>query len=159
MFLNTKKIIFTLIICLVFSSCSTKEENLVEVNSDYINNQILIRIAGFANTFKTVDPIFLELKYNTSNEIVFPNNYNLRLFYQEKDKWIEIKEKPTQRYPEGDIIFSPKISMPIVESVVVFPDLPDLNEEYTLRIYVIGEMNIKERKELVAAYTEIKLSP
>lgn len=140
-------------------SCNSNEQNLINIDSSHINNEILIRVADFANTFKTKDSIFLELKYNSINDITFPNNYNLRIFYKNDNNWIEINEKPTQRFPEGDILFSPNVSMPIVESVVVFPALPNSFENYVLRIYVIGSMNTEQGDIDVAAYTDVKLSP
>ncbi|MBL8099017.1 MAG: hypothetical protein JNK81_07530 [Anaerolineales bacterium] len=144
---------------IVLISCNSQEQNLINVEPSYINNEILIRVASFANTFKTKDPIFLELKYNSTNDITFPNNYNLKIFYKTKNEWVEINEEPTQRFPEGDILFSPNITMPIVESVVVYPALPSLFENYVLRIYVIGKMSTEQGEKDVAAYTEVNLSP
>lgn len=146
-------------LCMAIISCGFKEENLVNIESSYTNQQILLKVAGILNSFKTDDPIFLELYYNTSKEIIFPSNYNLRIFYKNSDEWIEIKEKPTQRFPGEDIVFSPTQPMSYAESVVLAPDLPNKLEKYHLRIYVVGNMNEEGKIIQVTAYTEIELSP
>ena len=161
--MNTKifiRVVVLLAACLFVISCAPKEKRLIDVDPAYTNKQILLRTASFLNTYKTKDPIFLELKYNDTNEIVFPTNYNLRIFYKiDNNEWIEINEKPTRRFPEGDIVFSPNKQMPIAEAVVVYPDLPNLVDNYILRIYVIGDMATDQGTNKVAAFTEMKLIP
>jgi len=68
-------------------------------------------------------------------------------------------EKPTERFPDGDIIFSPDKYMPIVQVVGAFPDLPDINQKYKLRIYVTGEMKTEEGNQDVVAYVDVQLTP
>ncbi len=144
----------------LLTSCASSERPpTINVDSKYINQQILLRAPKYANTYKTKDVITLELKYNSNNEIIFPNNYNLRIFEETINGWTEIKERPTERIPSGDVVFSPEKYMPAVEIVFLHPELPNPNEESFLRIYVIGKM--KEGDEIidVAAYTTIVLSP
>ena len=145
--------------CFALIACAQEEKSLVEIDSSFTNNQIVLRTAPFTNTFKTNEPIFLELEYNSSNKIVFPNNYNLRIFYQNQKEWMEISEKTTQRYPKGDVVFSPDIHIPIAEAISVHPNLPGLLERYTLRIYVIGDMYGESGINQVAAFVDVELSP
>jgi hypothetical protein len=151
--------------CLFFvqvtlSSCSTTITNPpIPVEKDFTNKQILLRAPDYANTFKTTESLALELKYNSTNEIKFPRNYNLRIFEYSDGEWIEIMEKPTERFPDGDIIFSPDKYMPIVQVVGAFPDLPDINQKYKLRIYVTGEMKTEEGNQDVVAYVDVQLTP
>lgn len=145
---------------LLLVSCTPSEESaLVPIEESYVNTQILLRAPSYSNTFRTQDPINLELKYNTSYEITFPNNYNLRIFENNSGKWVEIKEKPTERYPLGDVVLSPDKEMPAVQVVVLFPDLPFLERGYSLRIYVIGDMKANGEIVEVAAYTDVMLRP
>jgi hypothetical protein len=95
--------------------------------------------------------------YQADNEIVFPNDYNLRIFKKTNEGWIEIKEIPTTRLPEGDIVLSRPTKT--LESLSVAPDLVDYNQSYHLRIYVIGDMNTNEVIKKVAAYTDVVLHP
>lgn len=125
----------------------------------FVNKQIFIRAPAYANKFKTSDLIILELKYDSNNEIVFSNNYGLKIFESTKDGWIEIKEKPTDRIPSGNIVLSPWAEMPATQIVMLYPDLPNLQRQYSLRIYVIGQMKGDEGTTKISAYTDITLSP
>lgn len=151
--------IFLAILSLVLISCSPTEENLVNIDPSYMNQQILLKKAGVLNTFKIDDPIFLELYYNTNNVIVFPNNYGLKIYYKADNEWIEVAEKPTQRFPDGEVIFSPEKQMAFAESVVVAPSLLDKTRKYYLRIYVIGNMKVDADTVQVSAFTDIELVP
>ena len=161
--MNNKKVALITAVLLGFvliSSCTPSETNSpIPTDEEYVNRQILIRAPDYANKFDTRDFIMLELKYNTTNEIVFPNNYGLKIFEKTADGWVEIKEQPTERVPPGDIIFSPLKEMPAVPVVMVFPDLPDLGQKYSLRIYVIGQMSSNGQTIEVVAFTDIVLNP
>lgn len=145
---------------LIIAACSPLgRDDPISINPKYVNDQILLRAPQYANTFKTNDSIILELKNNTHNTLTFPRNYNIKIFEDSKEGWIWISEKPTQRTPANDIVLSPKEESPVVEVVVVFPDLPDTNREYKLRIYVVGKMQEDEKLIEVGAYTDIFLYP
>jgi len=162
---SKKGILFIILLILFYQllsliSCSSLEHDPpIGIEKDFINQQILLRAPSFSNTFSTIDPINLELKYNTSNEIIFPNNYNLKLFTQVNEGWIEIQEKPTVRLPSGNIIFSPTKDMPAVEDIFVSPELLDISQQYELRIYIIGDMKVDGDVVRVAAYTDVTLHP
>jgi hypothetical protein len=98
----------------------------------------------------------LEINSFSSNEIVFPNDYNLRIFQRKDRDWIEIPETPTTRLPTGDIVLSPK---KVRETTYVMPNLRDYTKRYQLRIYVIGDMKTDEGIKQVAAYVDLELSP
>jgi hypothetical protein len=141
-------------------SCSSSDDNPpLSFENKYINQQILLRAPDYSNTFSITDPISLELKYNSTNEIVFPNNYNLKIFEKTADGWVEVKEKPTERYPPDDIVLSPTKYMPAVQVVPLFPDLLNPFVKHELRIYVIGNMKTGDGIKEVAAYTDVILHP
>jgi len=145
---------------LLLSSCIAPElGNPIQIAEEYVNQQILIRAPAYANKFSTRDVVILELKYNSPNEIVFPNNYGLRIFEKTTDGWVEVKEKLTDRIPPGDIILSPTKELPVVQVVMLFPDLPDLGRKYSLRIYVVGQMNSNGKEIEIAAFVDIVLQP
>jgi hypothetical protein len=142
----------------VLVSCASSWQPPVTLDEKYVNQQILLRTSKH-NTFTTNDSILLEMKYNSTNEIVFPRDYNLRLFENTKDGWVEIYEKPVTRNPPDDIVLSPNKYISFIQAIFVFPDLPNYDRKYKLRIYVFGEM--KEEGEIVevAAYTDVVLHP
>lgn len=154
-------LIFPIILLqILLASCSSLDSTPpVSFEEGYVNQQILLRAPDFSNTFRTTDVISLELKYNSTNEITFPNNYNLRIFQRTNGEWIELYEKPTERLPAGDVVFSPTKEMPAVHVIYLYPDLQEPSPKYQLRIYVIGEMRTKEGIKKVAAYTDITLHP
>ncbi len=141
-------------------SCTVADvNNPIPIEEEYVNQQILIRAPAYVNKFNTRDAVILELKYNSTNEIVFPNDYGLRIFEKTADGWTEIKEIPTETFPPDDIILSPLKEMPAVQTVMFFPNLPDLGRKYSLRIYVIGQMNSNGKKIEIAAFVDIVLQP
>ncbi len=157
---------FLIIICFVFvlvivlTACSTSEKkDPLSFDSRYLNQQIKISPFDYVNTFTTKGPLRLHLEYNSSNKIVFPNNYGLRIFEETKDDWQEIKEKPTVRIPSGDIILSPEVDITAVDTVGLFPELTNFNKSTKLCIYVIGQMMDNGEAKSVAAYTNVVLYP
>jgi len=161
--MNKKTLIFLIFIFLsitIFTTCNPKlKDDPIFIDKEYLNQQISLRALNYANSFTTKDSIILELKYQSNNEIIFPNNYNVRIFEYYDDVWNEIKEKPTERNPPGEIILSPEKELPVVQIVAVFPDLPDYNRKYYLRIYILGKMKEMGDIKEVVAYTELILHP
>lgn len=153
---------YCILSCLfVLVSCNTsKLDAPINLEEKYTNKQILIRAPEYANTFNTKDPVLLELKYNSNKTITFPSNYNVKAFEESKDGWIEIDEKPVISNLPDKIVLSPHIELPLVQVVSFFPNLPNINRKYKLRIFVIGEM-IEEGETTVqvSAYTDVVLRP
>ena len=140
--------------------CKAKDiPSPIKISDGFVNQQVKVRVADYSNTFKNTDPISLELMYDSNNVIVFPNNYNLKIFELNNDQWVEIQEKPTDRYPADDIVLAPDKMLPAVQVIVLFPEINDTSKSHVLRIYVIGEMQTDSGNQEVAAYTDIKLSP
>ena len=94
---------------------------------------------------------------NSNNEIRFPNNYNVKIFKQTSNGWIEVKEIPTNRLPKDDIVFSPSTFG--MQDLAVFPDLGDSSQRYKLRFYVIGDMKTNAESIAVAAFIDVELHP
>jgi len=145
---------------LILTACTSSEKKApLSFENKYLNQQIQIKALNFGNTFTTTDSLSLELEYKSNNEIVFPNNYGLRIFEKTKDGWQEIKEMPTQRIPSGNIVLSPDVDISAVDIVSLFPDLTNSNEKTTLCIYVIGQMTENGETKSVAAFTTVVLHP
>jgi hypothetical protein len=158
----TKAIISALVVSLFLFIVSCKAKEIpppVNIPTEFVNQQIIVRLDQYLNTFKITDPVSLELKYNSSNKIVFPNNYNLKIYEFSNNAWLEVQEKPTVRLPEGELVFAPNIAMPAVETIFVSPKISDLSKLHRMRIYVIGEMQIESGSQNVAAYVDFELKP
>lgn len=125
----------------------------------YVNQQILLAAPSYSNTFRTFDPINLELRHNSIHEVVFRNHYNLRIFERTNELWAEIKENSPAQYLSDDVVFSPGQLMPVVQVIVVSPDLADLSSKHQLRVYVSGDMKTGQGIQAVAAFVEMTLNP
>jgi hypothetical protein len=94
------------------TSCSilhrSPDKPPIDFDPNYLNQQIRLLVSKELSAFKTDSDVGLLLEYNTVNEIIFPNNYNLRIFVQQNDQWVEVKQRPTIR-PNGPVILSPNI--------------------------------------------------
>jgi hypothetical protein len=131
----------------LISACTSDKNDPIQMDGTNVNQQINLRAPAYANEFGTNEALILELKYNSINEIVFPNNYGIRIFEETEDGWIEVQEKPTERF------------MPAVHIVGVYPNLQRPDLKHNLRVYVIGEMKVNGEVVEVAAYTDVKLKP
>jgi len=140
------------------SACaSTKLESPVNFDDAYINQQIKVFAPKEFNSFRTTDDIGLEVQYNSNNEIVFPNDYNVRIFKKSNNQWKELQEKPILRLPEDDIVFSAKTDG--LRIFTVEPDLGDYTRDCKLRFYIFGDMKADDRIKKVSAYVDVILRP
>lgn len=159
-----KKLFRLICLLLVFQvllvACSNVDNNSpLSFDDNYVNRQILLTAPNHTNTFRTFDPIYLELKHNSINEVVFRNNYNLRIFERTNESWVEINEKSTAQNPSDEIIFSPTQLMPVVQVIVVSPDVGSVSSKHQLRVYVSGDMKTGESIQKVAAFVDVTLQP
>jgi len=147
----------------MMTSCSTVHRSPskppIDFDPAYLNQQIRLVVVKELSAFKTDQDIGLLLEYNNTNEIVFPNNYNLRIFIQQDGQWVEIKEKPTIR-PSDEVVLSPNIPSSYGQIVAFSPQLGDLTKTYYVRIYIFGDMtNPEGKKQQVASFADFVLTP
>ncbi len=150
------------LLCSLITSCSViyrrPDKPPIDFDSAYMNHQIRLIVIKELSAFKTNSDVAVQLEYDTTNEIVFPSNYNLRLFIQQDGEWVEIREKPTIRV--GDpVILSPNIPSLYGQIVGFWPQLDDLTKTYYMRVYVFGDMKTPEDTKKVAAFADFILTP
>jgi hypothetical protein len=146
----------TILLGSILVACSTKDSHPpIEVDKDYLDQQITLEAPSFSNTFRTMDSINIDITNKSTYEIVFPNNYNIRIFSYSDNEWVEIPEIPTTRLPDGDVVLASNT----IETTFVHPDLPNPNRQYNLRIYVFGNMKVSGESIEVAAFTDVRLQP
>jgi hypothetical protein len=137
-------------------ACTPQEKSLpIEFDEDFLNQQITLKAPGFANTFSSGEDIYIEITNNSSTDVVFPNDYNIRIFSFSDNKWGEISEVSTMRLPEGNLTLSPNNNSLTIHNTFVAPNLLDLNRQYKLRIYVFGNIDTTQ----VSAFTDVVLHP
>jgi hypothetical protein len=123
----------------------------INFDSAYLNRQIKLLVVE-QWPYKTNDSMAVLLEYKTTNVIVFPSNYNLRIFIEQGGEWVVIQEKPFP-CPEDPIVLSPD-TVTNNQIVAFWPQLDDLNKTYFMRLYVFGEMTTPEGIKAVAAFVD-----
>ena len=121
----------------LFSCTSAYDEPPVEMEEDYVNQQIKLLIPSQFNSYETTSSVVLEVQYFSNNDIVFPNNYNVRIFKRTDEAWIEIQEKPITRLPEDDIVFSAEKETNAIRLFTVYPELDKYDQPSELRFYIL----------------------
>lgn len=156
-----KKLFFALsLLCVVTFSCSTLSPDKPPIDFDptYLNQQIKLVVIKELSAFQARYPVTVLLQYNSSNEIVFPNNFNLRIFIRQNTQWIEIREKPSIR-PKDQIVLSENNPTSFQQIVMFSPALDDLTKTYYVRVYVFGDMKTSEGSKQVGAFADFVLTP
>jgi hypothetical protein len=130
----------------------------IDVDSAYLNSQIRLIAVEQMWPLKTNDTLALLLESNTMNEIVFPGNYNLRIFYQENGTWVEILERPISR-DQDQFVLEPDDPLSRYEIVGFWPQYPDPSKTYFLRVYVFGDMTTPDGVKVVGAFVDLVVTP
>jgi len=78
---------------LLFSCTSLNPEPPVDVENGFVNEQINLFAPSEYNSFKTSDGVIFEVEYHSNNEIIFPNDYNVRIFKWLDNSWTELGKK------------------------------------------------------------------
>ncbi len=153
-----------LLISTLLIGCSTNnslaETHPIDFDANYLNQQIELIAIKELNSFNTRDAVTVLLNYNTTDRIIFPENYNLRLFVLQNNEWVEIFEVPVDVYPKGNIVLSPEDPSSYGRMVMFIPNTPNKEKKYHLRIYVFGELQtVGSETKTVSAFTDVKLIP
>jgi hypothetical protein len=153
----------SLLLLFAINSCTLMQREIdnppIEFDPAYLNQQIRLIAKKEMNSFKTSDPVALSLEYNSQNEIVFPNDHNIRMFIKQDGMWVEIKEQPNVIRSENKVVLSPNIPISYSQIVMILPNLADLKKGYYMRAYVFGDMTTSEGTKQVAAFVDFVLKP
>jgi len=148
-----------LIMQFAFLACGNDESELpVDLEDNYTNQQIKLFTPGQFNTYEPISSVVLEVQYHSDNDIVFPNDFNVKIYERTRKGWIEIPERPILRLPEDDIRFSLD-GKTTVRLFTVDPDLDNYGQTHDLRFYIFGDMKVDGGIRPVVAYVDVKLSP
>lgn len=151
-----------LIVLLLLSivSCSrNKIDELVNIDNSNINSQLNCRLAPNGNEYRTIKPVFIELKRVTNDEVVLPYDYGSRIFEKTKNGWVELEQSPIDRGSTDEIVLSNQLYLAPVQIVMVLPVFKDNSITHSLRIYLIGNMKQDGNEIEVACATTIHVSP
>jgi hypothetical protein len=156
-------LVISLIITAVFlTSCTADNIKATDSsgieNIDTANTEIKIReIPGQPEVNSNNYPIPLQIINMSDSDIVFPNNYNLKVVTQdEKGEWVEV---PNCSQYAGDQIILPAVEGPqLGEVFVILPCMEEIKEVIKFRVVVSG---IKQdtKSDAVSAFIDLFLSP
>jgi len=112
------------------------------------------------NSFKTSEPISLEIRNISNNQITSGPDFGARIFVRTDDGWIEVKNKEGYEYELLTLDPSENYDPLKTAATFVLPDLPDYSVRSYIRIFVVGTLidNGKESK-MVASYIDLELNP
>lgn len=112
------------------------------------------------NSFKTNEPISLEIRNISKNQIALDQDFGARIFIRTDKEWIEVKNNEV--YENAPFTLDPTENYDPLKtaSTFVLPDLSDYSVTTYIRIYVVGNLieNGKEAKK-VASYIDLELNP
>jgi hypothetical protein len=112
--------------------------------------------------FKIGDPVFLTLENLTTDKVVFPSDYGIKIYnFGDTGGWTEIPN--TGIYgPKGSPQVSPKeTDMPGITAIPLLPALTSKGKPIVIRVVVVGTVyhdNVPT-DEQVGAYVDVTLQP
>jgi hypothetical protein len=147
-----------LILCACVSS-STISENYVptldfpieKMNSSFIITDPVIN----NNSYKNDDILLLDLENRSENAIIFPGDFNLRIYQKVGAKWVPVKNNLA--YPQGDWFLPTYQEWKAGKGLGLVPYIPGLEKPSTIRVFASGKTETIQEK--VGAFIELTLYP
>jgi hypothetical protein len=143
----------------LLTSCSAKAETLPGTDillSDMNQDIELLPNPGDELTPKNQDVLILKIRNLSPQEITFPGDYGVKLFYKKADDWIEVENQ--MRSPEREVILPLANDFPGGAAIAILPCIPDMSQPITLRVAVIGHPE-NNAQENIGAYVDVLLDP
>ena len=127
------------------------------------NTEIRLSVLHFPSDEGTETDIVFLLENQTSNDVIFPSDFGLRLFYLPRDKneWLEI-ENHILYLPEELRVLSDQKDPAHNKTVLdVRPNVDQMQLPGRLRVIVLGNImgNNEKTAEQVSAFLDLELSP
>ncbi len=160
--MNKAMRLLILLITIIASSCSSQSAN----SDDWLPNielpekdfNSMVEIENFPDPpkyYKVGDTLAFIVRNRTSSNIVFENDFNVKIFKRINGRWEPVENKMS--YPEGNEILRDGKKYPPGLTLFVVPIMEGINEETTVRIAIIGEAESKSEK--VGAYIDVQYVP
>lgn len=157
--------IFIGLFSLVVTTCILQPdvENFpdVDIPLDHLNSQVFVTAPKGWNTFKTGDPITVEVYVTGKDEIIFPPDFGVKVFSYEHNEWMRVETVPITS-PSHSIVLPPSNGdSPVTGETMVSPILSDESRTRLLRIFVSGNIyrNGVVTEEKIGAYVDVILRP
>jgi len=162
------KSVLIIILTAVLSSCSSQTNSAEptpiptpDIGTDVqVGKYLEVTAPNGWNSFKTNEPISLEIRNISKNQITSGPDLGARIFVRTEKEWIEVINK--ENYQHELLVLEPTENYDPLKTVATFilPDLPDYSVKTYIRIYVVGNLmeNGNETTE-VGSYIDLELKP
>jgi hypothetical protein len=155
--------IISIFVMLMLTSCGhspqVQAELLPGINIPVENINTFIKLRDtpeLANSHKNNDTLDLQVINVSNKTIIFPDNFGLKVFAEDKGNWSEVQNNfynaggtfnlPTENlYPGG--LFP-----------TVLPYIPGLSSPTTIRVIVVGHVENNDNEQ-VGAYLDVIINP
>ena len=149
-------IILILCSCVRNSTISENYEPTMDFPIEKLNSSFIITDPAINNnSYKNDDILLLDLENRSENAIIFPGDFNLRIYQKVGTKWIPVKNNLAN--PQGDWYLPKNQDWKASEELGLIPDITGLEKPTTIRIFAFGK--IESTQEKVGAYIELTLYP
>lgn len=156
------------IITAVLLSCSSVTNSAkpssfpkLDIEGDIQKGKYLVIVAPNGwNSFKTNEPITLDIVNISDNQITTGSDFEARIFVYTDNGWVEVKNKESYEYEV--LTLDPAEGYDPLKSVatVIFPELPDYSVTSYIRILVFGNLIENGQKtKRVGSYIDLELHP
>ena len=81
----------------------------MNISNSNINSQLNCRLAPNGNAYRSIEPVYIELKRVTNDEVVLPYDYGTRIFEKSTNGWVELEQRPIDRGSTEEIVLSKSI--------------------------------------------------
>jgi hypothetical protein len=160
-----------ILFCLLLASCNTltssnttKEDTFLKMLAGNCTMNSEIQFLPVQAGFMNKDDIWLDIKNNSQEPIIFPPDANVKLltFNADTEQWVEIENEMNYiASPEPYFIIRPSSDgLPIPSSFSVLPVLEG-NSSIELRVVVTGNIykNNLPSNDCVSAFIDINVLP
>jgi hypothetical protein len=143
----------------ILGSCASAEKLPgVDVPIRDMNTQLSLSLPAGSENLKKDDPIPLVAQDLSEEPIVFPQDYGIKVFARQDQKWIPVENN--FHYPAGDVELLPAKQQAFGGMGIVLDPVISQAAPVVIRVVVVGHLQHNNQVGLsVAAYLDITLQP
>jgi len=110
---------------------------------------------ALSNSFKNGQDLTLRVENLSTEPIVFPENFGLRVMTKDGQNWVDVQ---SNSYNSGLQYLPTEAAWPLGLLVSALPYIPNLSSSINIRIVIVGHAEDND-KELLGAYFDVTLNP
>jgi hypothetical protein len=154
--------IFYILIFIILCSCNGQGTNLetfspsLPLALEKLNTSfIIVDPEAYMNSHKNNDIQMLELENRSTDTIIFPGDYHLKIYQKKGSNWVEVANNIA--YPQSDWVLPSKNDWKAGLALDIVPYIEELLKPTTIRVFAFG--TTEKTGETVGAYIDLPLTP